>query len=135
MEDESNNTILDIKVDLSSYDLLELGEKLAELDAEQDLIQSEKKLAMAEWNSKVSINANQMKTLLRQYRDKYRVDAIECAWSLDIINGMTQYHSLETGEMVFQREMTPEERQLDLFKHGTKEEDLPFAGKTATPAT
>lgn len=125
VENNSENVFIEFQHELDDDELLEVGQKVVEFDAEEDLVAEEKKLANAKWNARLKDVQAEKKRHIRMLRDKFETREEECECVLDYKEGMTRYFSIKTGELIKERELSNEERQMDMFG---KEEVSPAPG-------
>lgn len=117
MEAENRETVLrEYTKQLSSADLLEIGDKLVVLNNEEEKVDIERKLAAASFNEKLKRIKADMKRLLQIYEKQEEVIEEECTVEYYWEDGIVLYVSCESGLHVDQRIITQEERQLKLFK-------------------
>jgi len=114
-EENSDRQIIDIHVNLTDGELLEIGDKIGELDAEEDTLTAEKKAAVSMWTAKLNGCKAEKKALCKMLKTKTEIRTIECHVDPDYDTGVMCYVSVETGVIVHQRKMTNEERQMKLF--------------------
>lgn len=117
MEAENRETVLrEYTRQLTTVDLLEIGNKLVVLNNEEERVDTERKLAAASFNEKLKRIKADMKRLLQMYEKQEEVIEEECEVEYYWEDGIASYISCESGLHVDQRPITQEERQLKLFK-------------------
>ncbi len=116
-------TMIDHQFDISDYEILEIAERIGQIDMDEDSVQAEKKVEMAKWAAKAKDLAAERKRLTRIVREKKEMREVECSWDYDFTAGTVTFHSVETGEFISSREMTGDERQLGLFDKSTSQDE------------
>lgn len=124
MEDAGRTTFIDHEIILTDTELLECGQKVAELDQQQDDLLLAQKAASAEFKAKLNANETERKTLSKLIRDKKKTVNTECYVEFDFTNRLVIYRSVESVKIVRQRTMTDLEYSLPSF--GSTEK--PFGG-------
>jgi hypothetical protein len=113
IETDIETVTVDHEFDLTTVELLDVGNKLGELDVEGEQIDAQKKTVMAEFNAKLKRISAEVKRHTMMLRTGTEVRPVECGVFYE--GGMRRLVSIETGELIEEREMTNEEKQLELF--------------------
>lgn len=100
---------------LTDEDLLNMGEEIVTLDAEEDILLAGKNSAVSEWTAKIKANSARRKSVSLAYRSGVMRLETECRWEANFETGKIEYFSVESGELIKSRDMTNEERQMKLF--------------------
>ncbi len=113
------------KKELSTYDLLEVGEGLVLLQKEKERVENEKSKQASKFSSLLKqIEADRVRKT-RMLEEKVEHIEEECTWRMDYDNGLVHYISVANGSIVKSREMTNEERQMKLFDDQDLSDDIP----------
>lgn len=78
-----------------------------------DLIK-EKKASAKSYANRIKSREEQHSQLMQKMRDKQETRAVECEPRPNYTTRMMEFYSVMTGELVDQRRMTPDERQLEI---------------------
>ena len=116
MEENRETVLREYTRQLTSADLLEIGDKLVLLHNEEQRVDGERKLAAAKFGEQLKRIKADMDRLLKQYEKQEEVIEEECEVEYYWEEGIASYISCESGLHVDQRPITQEERQLKLFK-------------------
>ncbi len=108
-------TVIEHEFPLSEEELLQVAQQVADADLMEDQLEEEKKVVMAGWNAKVKDAKANKKRFIRLLRDKSEVRSVECSYDYDYKAGTVHFTDISTGEEIFSREMTNDERQMPLF--------------------
>lgn len=111
---EREAIIVDYEYHLSISELVELAEKIAELDAEEDAVLLEKKMVAAQWGSKLKDTQTSRKMYSGIYRAKKEIRSEECYAVPDYRDEMMRFVSVDTGVIIEERSLQPEERQMKI---------------------
>lgn len=104
--------IVDYEYHLSDFELKELAERIAQLDAEEDAVLLEKKMVAAQWASKLKDTQTSRKMYSGIYRAKKEIRSEECYAEPDYRDEIMRFVSVDTGLTVQERPLMPEERQM-----------------------
>ena len=116
MPKENRTTaVIDYNHELSQAELLEIGERIGELDEQEEQLDREKNLVVSGFKARLSENQSERKKLSKCLRTGVIEKTAECEIVYDYESGVVQYRDLESGDVVSIRDMTNEERQLNLF--------------------
>ena len=114
MPEPRNTTFLEVERIFTNDELLEMAREIAKLDAQQDALKLEKKLAASEWGAAIDDNEKKRKMISSQIRDGKEWTQVECRFERSMAKGTIRYFDLQTGELVNERDMIAEERQMTL---------------------
>lgn len=115
VEVNRETALIEYERNLTEDDIVAKAVLMADLDAEIDRIKSEKDVAVAGYNSKIKDRSSQIQKGLKVIKEGFEVIEEECTFEFLWNDGVVEYYSLETGEVVKTREITKEERQMKLF--------------------
>ena len=108
---------------LSEDEIIEKAKLLADLHTEIKNIQADKDVVMADFNSRIKTRTAQISTGLGIIKNGFETVEEECTFEFLWNEGIVEYYSCETGDMVKKREITNEERQMKLFDERKKKDD------------
>lgn len=124
MKPNTETTFIEVSTDLSTDDLIQIGEYLVRMDTLKQELIDRKKASASDFNAKIQEQDSNMKESIRLLRDKVRHEEVLCRWEYDHVDGMVHFFSSETGELVHTRPMNEEERQMEIFSREEKERVL-----------
>jgi hypothetical protein len=90
----------------------DLATELAQKVSDQQIAEDEKKAIMSDLKSKIDSLAAQSNSLATRLNSGYEMRHIKCEVIKDFKNGRVQHMRTDTGEIVRDRKMTDEDRQL-----------------------
>ena len=96
-------------------EIQDCGGLLAQLEKDFSDIDTERKDAAAAFKAKLNEIKSRIAKVALDVRNGFKRKSEECDVDMDFAKGICFYVSVETGEIVHQREITKEERQLSLF--------------------
>ena len=103
-----------VRYDFTDQEKLELSEKIAR--AVSDIAQAG--VAEKTFKTQIKSRKQQAEAIISDCASKlnegYEMKNIDCRIVKDYEAGLISYESVETGEVVEEREMTPQERQMEL---------------------
>ena len=100
---------------LTDMEIQDRGGLLAQLEKNFSDIDTERKDAAASFKAKLNEIKSRIAKVALDVRNGFERNSEECDVDMDFAKGICFYVSIETGEIVHQREITKEERQLCLF--------------------
>jgi hypothetical protein len=100
---------------LDDDELIEIGSEIAELDNNINEYELEKKRVNAELGGKIKVLQTEMKQKCAIIRDKKETRVAQCVPTPDYEEGVMRFVSIDTGEMIKERPLTNEERQMSLM--------------------
>lgn len=109
---ETKTTFIDHEVILEDKDLLELGEELGQLDAEEDDLTVRMKESTSSFKAQLSQVESRRKVCTKQLREKKKTVNSECTIENDFMDRTIKYRSIETDKIVHFRTMTEAEYSL-----------------------
>lgn len=112
---DRTTAIIDYTHELTMGEKLQIGEKIAELDQQADILEGERKSAASGFKARLDENEQQRKSLSRNIRTGVEMRTGECELLYDYNEGVVNFRLTSNGITVYSREMTSEERQLNLF--------------------
>lgn len=116
MATENRETaVIDYQHELTHSEKLEIGERIGELDETQDSLEREKNLAVAGFKARLADNHAEMKRLSKCLRTGIEERTGSCNVEYDYEAGLVKFVLPDSGLCVSSRDMTTEERQLNLF--------------------
>lgn len=116
---------IDLPCHLGEPDKLSMGKRLADVLREQDRLSLERKAAMDGFKQRASLLAEEAHQLSGAVSKGYVVRPIECEEMRDYASGRVSTVRLDTGEVLNERAMTTDERQLGfdaLYGHSERKE-------------
>jgi hypothetical protein len=112
---ERETAIVEYTIELGPKELLELGAEMARLDQEIDTVGLEAKASAAGYKARIADYEAHRKMISAWVREKKKTETGECLVEIDHDLGKVFYRLESTGQVVKERELTKEERQLSLF--------------------
>lgn len=103
-------------VALSPIERLALGQKIAQLDADVEKLEADKKSAVAEWNGKIEAASAELRSLCSKLRKGAEERDVRVVDVKDF--GANSYRVVDAeneGVVYFERALDARERQADLF--------------------
>ena len=114
-DNEREVTLITKARELTDEELLEAGKKLAEFEEKLAVVKAEAKQLAAEYKGKITDVEASRAGLASVIRLKEEEVVHECYADPDYKSGMMVYTDVETGEVVEERKLTNEERQMKLI--------------------
>lgn len=105
-----------LRCDFTEVELKAFSEDLAREIASLAAVEDQKKAANAAFADRIQAHKSNSSHLARNINMGYEMRLVECAVELDQPkNGRARLVRKDTGEIAREREMTPEERQMELI--------------------
>jgi hypothetical protein len=118
----------ELECQLTAEEIRNLGVALANAIGELDSLDQEKATFMADLKSRRKDARAKMKLLAEKIRTGSEMRLVECRIEKDFLANAVRTYRLDTGELVEERAMTPEERQMMLVPEtepaGTRQIEL-----------
>lgn len=105
----------ELECKLTSEEIRNLGVALANAIGELESLEQEKADFMADLKSRQKDARAKMKLLAEKIRSGLEVRLVECRIEKDFLANAVRAYRLDTGDLVEERPMTPEERQMMLM--------------------
>lgn len=121
VEVNRETSLIEYDKELSEADIVDTAGRMADLDAEIDRIEAEKKVVLAGYAAKLKEKNAEIKRSLKIIKDGFETVEEDCTFEFLWDEGVVEYYSCNTGECVRTREITNEERQMKLFNDKDKE--------------
>lgn len=115
MEENRETAVIEYEVKLTNADRLKIGQQLGDLDNVEDQIKTSQAAAVAGFKARLADNQAERKQLSMCLRTGLQQRVAECQVVYDYDAGLVKYVELESGQVVKTRDMSKEERQLNLF--------------------
>jgi hypothetical protein len=114
-EDDREVVLVNKTRELTDEQLLEAGQKLAEYEEKLAVVKAEAKQVAAEYKGKVSDVEASRASLASIIRLKEEEVVYECYADPDYKTGLMVFTDVETGQIIEERKLTNEERQMKLI--------------------
>lgn len=114
--DEKQTAVIDYDYNLTDDDKLIYGQRIAELDEQDDALENERKMQASSFKARLDENHSERKKLSRVIRTGKETKTAICNVEYDYKEGVVNFVEVATGDTVSSRPMTNEERQLPLFQ-------------------
>lgn len=108
--------------EFSEKEKQELAVQMATKSKEQEVIELQKKSAMASFKDRVEQCNLELKHAATCYHDGYEMRDIECLVEKDFDGGVVRYIRTDTGEVARVKKMSAEERQTHVDDVGIAED-------------
>lgn len=115
LNDEKPTAVIDYDYKLTDYDKLVYGQRIAELDEQDDALENERKMQASSFKARLDENHSERKKLSRAIRTGEEMKSAICEVVHDHNKVVVNFVEVATGQTVSSRPMTSEERQLPLF--------------------
>ena len=115
LQDDRQTAVIDYELTLSRDELLEYGAKMADLDRQRDDLEAEGKASNAGFKARIADVETERRALSACVRSGKKKCTGECEVVYDYDDGTISYKEIESGNIVYSRKMSVEERQLSLF--------------------
>lgn len=102
--------------DLTDQELLQRGQKVAELVAKKEALEAEKKDTASEFKAKIDRLESDIASIAKEVRSKKEYREVEVSTTKDYKRKVAETVRQDTGELVEQRTLTPAELQLELVQ-------------------
>lgn len=79
-------------------------------------LQDDQKAVAAQFKSQITAKEAGIKSLSEKHRSGYEMRRVDCEVNMDYTAGMVRTFQIDTGELVKERVMTVQERQLELSR-------------------
>lgn len=112
---ENKQTTRLLMVDLTDEDVADRKNKLVKAESELQKVSAEKAEAMADFNSTLKDRRNEIRTLVAAIQTGSEEREVECYERRDEKRGAMETVRADTGEVIHDRPLTAEERQVDMF--------------------
>ena len=103
-----------LRCTFSDAEMAGLAEVMAEKTQEIRLIEATAKAAAIQFKSEKEAAQNEIDNAARKYRDGYEMRDVECEEVINFEAGMVSYYRVDNGQLVKERAITEEDRQLEL---------------------
>lgn len=104
----------DLPCKLNVKEIAAAAAQLAEVVAQSEALEDEKKSVMAEFNSRKKALARDLRSLSRHVKDGVAIRSVACELRFDYARGTADLARTDTGERIIERPMTEEEKQFDM---------------------
>lgn len=115
MSADREMTLIDHVEELSIHEMLEEGQKLAEIEERISVAKAALKTITADHKARITEIERDRTAISRVIRTKQRELVTECYADPDYSAGFMVFSSVETGQVVLQRALTNEERQMKII--------------------
>lgn len=122
-----------LRIALSEPDLQQRGNRVAHLIAQREQKESDRKAANTAAKSQIEEVDAELKRMAGEIRDKARFDTVNCERRYIFRTGRVVEVRTDTGEEIYERPMTLDERQTELDLPDPDDEDddeAPESGET-----
>lgn len=133
-----------LRHDLPAAELADLGQQLSRAVKAQQELTDEKAEAMAEFNQRVKAGTARINELANALNSGYEMREVHCHRIIDFDAGIARIKRLDTGEIIEERPLLDDERQMVLevgratatetIEKALAAEPLPEGDGTAKPA-
>ena len=110
-----------LKVSLTEDELLQAGEDLANAIDEVNKLEDEKKALVEDFKARIAVHEATIAVKQRLVRNKNEYRNVECELTLNYTAQKAKLVRLDTKEVVSEREMTMEEKQMQMFDNEKEE--------------
>lgn len=100
---------------LTEHEVRQRADRIAELHEQEDRLSAEASSAKARLKHRGEEIARERRALLQEYRTRSVLRPVQCELQLDLENRLAQWVRTDTGEVILERPLRPEERQAHLF--------------------
>ena len=101
-----------VKYQFSDSEKRDMAQELAQKVSDQQIAEDEKKAVMSDLKSKIDSLAAQSNSLATKLNNGYEMRNIKCEVEKDYTGGVVYHRRTDTFEVVRERKMTDEDRQL-----------------------
>jgi hypothetical protein len=111
------NISLDLVCELTDAELQDKGQKMSSVSLKYDEVEDRKKSANKEYSDELKALRGEVRTLSIAIRKKSEIRTVECAVRFHVPEpGMKRIIRMDTGKIVRDEQMSPDERQTNLFE-------------------
>jgi hypothetical protein len=110
---------------------LDISNKMSEAFIEKSTLEADLKTVQSQFKSRIQEAMGQIGTLAQKLNSGWEMREIQCRVIKDYNEGVVRFESIETDEIVDERPMTLDERQMKIGDEvGDGEEEQESGGKT-----